>query len=51
MITQVINLLVAMYEAIGPGFLLAMAFPVLLVVFALVVFAGLKRAAQGSARS
>lgn len=44
MIHETLNLTVAMYEAIGPGFLLAATLPVFLVALGLLLRAGVKRA-------
>ncbi|MEJ2203153.1 MAG: hypothetical protein P8170_03500 [Gemmatimonadota bacterium] len=43
MIAQVFSLFEAMYEALGPGLLLAAAFPALLVALGVVVGTSLKR--------
>ncbi len=43
MIAQTLSLLGAMYDALGPGLILAAAFPVLLVAFGIVVGTSLKR--------
>ena len=43
MISQVLSLFEAMYEALGPGLFLAVAFPAMLVVFGVVVGTSLKR--------
>lgn len=48
MITQTLNLVVAMYEAIGPGFLLALVLPLLLL--ALLVVARATVARRGGER-
>ncbi len=46
MISQTLSLLVAMYDAIGPGFILALSLPVLLIAFSMVL-----RALRGQLRS
>lgn len=43
MITQTLSLLGAMYDALGPGLILAMAFPAFLVAFGVLVSVSLKR--------
>ncbi len=43
MIAQLFSLLGAMYDALGPGLILAAAFPALMVVFGVVIGTGLKR--------
>lgn len=50
MITQTLNLTVAMYEAIGPGFLLAATLPVFLVALVLFLRAGVKRSVGEAGR-
>lgn len=46
MITQIVNLTLAMYEAIGPGFVLAAGFPVFVVALALLVRGSTRRLAR-----
>ena len=46
MFSQTLSLFSSMYEAVGPGLFLAAAFPVLLVVFGVVLGVGLKRFAR-----
>lgn len=48
MLTQIVNLTVAMYEAIGPGFVLAGALPLFLVALVLVVRGGARRVGRES---
>ena len=43
MLTQLVNLTVAMYEAIGPGLLFAASLPVLLILLGILVRAGTQR--------
>lgn len=43
MITQTLSLVGAMYEAIGPGFILVAALPLLLIALVFVVRAGFTR--------
>ena len=50
MITQTLNLMVSMYEAIGPGFFLAAILPVFLVALLIILRAGVKRLAREGER-
>lgn len=43
MITQTMSLMASMYDAIGPGFLLALALPFFVLALGLFVWTGLKR--------
>ena len=43
MLTQIVNLTVSMYDAIGPGFLFAASLPVLLIAMGIVIRASTQR--------